>query len=278
MMNYTIFQTYFSEDQKSHLDQDFEPFDNTANLHPEFREYWVNLKVRDIAVKRGLEAWGNFSQRFFLKMGGLTGAAVHQIIKDNPGYDVYFFNYDTRIVMVNYNLWEQGVRHHVHLLTIMEEILPIMGVDTSVIYQPMGFDTWFSACTCIASKDFWDGYLSLVDNFLRAVPKLSIQTHKLLCSGANYAPDRSLWYFPFIQERLFSTYILLNKDSLKVLPYHRDKELWIAQEGYSKLHALKESGIKNKDQSILYSWAQLRNHYEPPPDDMAKVWIPYLWK
>ena len=40
-MSTSIFQIYFKEELKEHLDPDFVPMDNTDNPHPELRE-WDN--------------------------------------------------------------------------------------------------------------------------------------------------------------------------------------------------------------------------------------------
>lgn len=269
-MKFEIFQPYFNEQQQTQIDPGFVPFDNLKNPVPELREYYINLMVQDIANGQGLDMWGNFSPRWKEKLPGYTSADVITHVKSNPGYDVYFFNGFIDQVLQSYNVWEQGTWHHVHLIEIMEETLPVLGIDPTVIHQPMGRGTAFYACYCVASKQFWNGYLDLVTKFLNHIPAYPKHIQDLLCSPSNYSRDPNLWYFPFIQERLFSTYLLLTQGKYRVLPYHHNEKMYSDRFGY--LLDLKDRAIAEGSQALLEQWRTERNSICNWPDH-CKDWI-----
>lgn len=262
MLNYKIFQTYYDKSQINKLDPAFEPFDNCENLHPEFREYWVNLLLYHRASDLNLDHWGSFSQAFASKHSGLTGAAVHEIIEQNPGYDVYFFNHDPYSLFLYFNVWEHGEHYHKHqMLTIMKPALEIMGLDPRLLFLPNHKLNNVMACTCVASKHFWEQYLALAHEFLSVIPKLPDSIQQVLSSGAGYSHAPELWYFPFIQERFFSLVLMMNQNKFKIFAYHKDYET--IRSRYQQLHDLKDQGIKMKDAVKLRSWDKLRKQHAP---------------
>jgi hypothetical protein len=269
-MKFKIFQPYYNEQQRAQIDPGFEPFDNLKNPMPELREYYINLMLRDVASSSDLDLWGNFSPRWKEKLSGYTSADVIERINQNPGYDVYFFNGFIDQVLQSYNVWEQGVWHHTHLIKIMEETLPIMGIDPAVVYQPMGRDVAFYACYCVATKEFWNGYLELVTKFLDCMPLYPLHIQNLVCSPSNYDREPTLWYFPFIQERLFSTYLLLNAGKYNVLPYHHNEDMYTTKYGY--LLDLKDRAIASNSKEFLEQWRLGRNSTFNWPDH-CKDWI-----
>ena len=110
-MSTSIFQIYFKEELKEHLDPDFVPMDNTDNPNPELREWDKWNREHDNIKKQGLDYWGFVSWKFQEKTG-LSGRQVLDFIEANPGRDVYLFNPCILNEAVFANSWEQGDMYH----------------------------------------------------------------------------------------------------------------------------------------------------------------------
>lgn len=256
-MKFKIYQPYLKEEDLGLVDKHFEPFNNCANPAPELREYYINLSIRDLAVKEQLDLWGSFSQRWKEKLPGCDSDFVINRINSNPGYDVYFFNGFIDQVTAFYNVWDQGDWYHKNIVEIMEAALPLMKIDPDILYQPMGRKISFYACYCVANKEFWNGYLGLVGKFIEIIDQLPVHVQDLLCGPSNYSREPTLWNFPFIQERLFSTFLALNPGRFNVLPYHHQENACSPE--YKKLLELKDTAINNNDVGMLNDWISLRD-------------------
>lgn len=256
MVNFKIYQAYFDNSQLQYLDPEFTPLDNTDNLQPELREYPLFLKCRDRAVQDGVNMWGYMSWKWKQKLKNVSAQFVIDRVKNNPDYDVYFFNYYNAIPY--YNVWEQGAYRHTHMMDIMECIFPLMGIDPSVLYQPMNNNVSFYALYCIGNKTWWDGLIEFTTRFISAVDKLPDNIKLLYNQSAGYE-IKSLNYFSFIHERLLSTYLWLNQHRLKVLPYH-DTTISPVD---SMLEDIKSTAIQTAAVSTSDAWFRLRNSYYP---------------
>lgn len=270
-MKFKIYQPYLKAEEKNSVDVNFEPFDNCDNPAPELREYYINLLVREIAVNQELDLWGSFSLRWKEKLPGCNSDFVIDRINNNPGYDVYFFNGFIDQVTAFYNVWDQGNWYHKNLVEIMEAALPLMNIDPDIIYQPMGRKISFYACYCVANKDFWDGYLELVNRFVDIIDQLPLHIQNLLCGPSDYSRDPTLWYFPFIQERLFSTYLALNPGRYNVLPYHHQEN--ICKPEHKMLLELKDTAIDNNNADLLDKWVSLRDTVFSNLPNNPSVWV-----
>lgn len=254
MVNVKIYQAYFDVEQIPHLDPEFTPLDNSQNPYPELREYPLFLKCRDRAKLDNADIWGYLSWKWRQKMPNLSARDILQRIDSNPGYDVYFFNFAKTTNY--YNVWEHGNMCHPHIITIMEKVFPLMGVDPAVLYQPMSNDVSFFALYCAGNSKWWDGLISFTTKFLNSIELLDEDTKRLFNSSALYH-DASLNYFPFIHERLLSTYLFLNRNILKILPYHYEQNT-PAEE---MLEHIKIATLEKNERQLADAWFRLRNSY-----------------
>lgn len=269
-MKYKIYQSYYKDSHVAFLNPEFVAFDNRTNPHPELREYYVALQVRDLAHRAGLDMWGILSPTWNRKLYGITASDIIKHIDSNPGYDVYFFDAFTEQMIRGYNVWEQGSWYHPDIVDVVEAGFTAMGLDLKYLHQPMGRDLVFSNCYCIGTRDFWDGYLDLVTKFLDSITNWSEQDQTKLFGPSQYGLDPDLWYFPFVQERLYSTFLLMQKSRFRVKPYHLNESYHAAQ--YKDLYTLKEQAISKGDPALLEQWRQQRMLIQDGPD-WAKHWI-----
>jgi hypothetical protein len=86
---------------------------------------------------------------------------------------------------------------------------------------------------------------------------------KIYEGSANYARDKSLNLFPFIVERMFSTYLILNRDKLKVHAKPYDYGVYQGSVGQfihvlSALSNLKKLTLKHDSEEIFHQWNAIR--------------------
>ena len=255
-MKFRIFQSYYEPQQKTLLDSEFTPLDNTDNLNPELREYPILKKCHRLAQEQGLDAWGYFSWRWREKLGDVAARDVLKFIEDNAGHDVYIFNPQAEFSVACINVWEHGQYYHPKILEIMKRVYPGMSLGIKNLYQLMHPDTMFFSQYCTASMRFWDDYFLFLDRYINYIPNMDKDTQTLHDSSADYARDFDLGHFPFIIERLLSSFVAMTTDKYKIktLHYHTVPRDYI----YDKLYFLKESAIRYQDQRIVYEWLNFR--------------------
>jgi len=279
-MKTKIWQLYFRNDQLPHLLPGFTPFDNTANLTPDLREYPLIKQCRDLALDEGIDLWGAIPWSWYDKCS-LDHAGFLTHIDRNPGYDVYFFNPFANHMPIVYNVWEQGQWCHPNMVAIMEEIFSLMGYPNA-LYQPMSRADIFWGSVCIGNEKFWDQYFIFADRYIEAIDQLTPEGRRMHDGDTSYR-GTSLTHFSFIQERLMSTFVSLNTNGLKIMPYQHC-ENFFGPEGtigtkLFSLSMLKTIGIERREPYILNQWRHLRNQVKPMlyPNqniDWAEKWIP----
>lgn len=257
-MKLEIFQAYYKQEQVAFLDKEFVPFDNTANTQGQYREYPLFLKIYDYAQEKNLDIWGYTSWRWKDKLPGLTAQNLLDSINLNPGYDVYYWNPCADHAVASLNVWEQGQFWHPSLMEIMKTIMPRLNLDPNLLYQVQHPDTIYFGLYCAGNNKFWQGFLNFAQQYYNCIDTLPNNIKLLHSSGAKYPAYPNLWYFPFIHERLLSTYLVIKYKDLKIWHYHHGKEHF----GYmwDRLYFLKTMAIKYKEPDILMEWQNLRTY------------------
>lgn len=202
-----IHQIFFDPAQRVGLDPAFLPYDNCSNPRPELREFYVFAQ----AVKSGLvdqaDYTGLFSWKFYEKTG-LLGEAVKSFIQKNQGYDVYIINpmiHDLRFR----NVWVQGEQYHTGMIAMTEALLRELGFKVDLKQLRMGAKTMAYCNYWVATPQFWHAYFEFLQSCYRVISETySDEQRQQMFQRADRKIDAS--YFPFIVERLFSTYLLQN--------------------------------------------------------------------
>lgn len=220
-MKFRIYQSYFHPAQIVDLDPEFEPIDNTANINSELREHPINFRCRDLALAADLDVWGMFSWKWRQKLPHLTAPMVIDYISANANYDVYMFNTHPHMTSHVSNVWIQGQASHPYMNEICRELFPKIGLSPLMLFQPMQPEHMCWSNYYLGTRQFWTEWFDLIDRYLQAIPQLSPHVRRLHDSSASYPPDMDLNYFPFIHERLFSTFLTLNRDRFRIKSYHR---------------------------------------------------------
>lgn len=259
-MNYKLFQICFEERQLAQVDPLLTPFDNTENKYPELREYYNFFKVVDDGLTDDLDAWGMFGPRWQAKLRYDSKYVIDEI-DNNPGYDVYTFNHARVVDALFFNVWEQGDHWHPGIKRVAAKALELAGYDSGLVDELM-FDQ--TTCYCsyfVASKQFWKEYLEFLQKIRLALENLPEEEKNIYESSANYARDQELNFFPFIIERIFSTFLVMNRDRFKVHSHNYDYNVYkIGQftQVLSALNNLKTLTLKHDSNEIFNQWNSIR--------------------
>ena len=264
-MNYKLFQICFNEDQIKNIDPLLTPFDNTSNERPELREYHSFMKAWDKKdeLLGGVDAYGFFGPRWQEKLRYGSKDIAHEI-ENNPGYDVYLFNHARIVDALFFNVWEHGEHWHPGIKQVAKHVLEKIPESDPEILNDLMFDQ--STCYCsyfVATKEFWNDYLVFLSKVAYYLTELPEEEKKIYEGSANYARDKDLNLFPFIIERMFSTYLILNRDKLKVHAKPYDYGVYQGSVGQfihvlSALSNLKKLTLKHDSEEIFHQWNAIR--------------------
>jgi len=226
-MRIDIYQIYYKQEQRRHLDSSFIPFNNEGMNYPENFEYAVFFKVFEATNWLKTDLLGTVSWKFKSKTSR-DAKDFYQFIEDNPGYDVYFINPFPELSIYR-NVWEQGELFHSNMTEIVSRLLKECGYPKEIleIETPPNLTAYCNYW--VANKRFWDEYVE----FIRPIWNRILTDREVQASAD---PNINAPYTPFIFERLFSTFLALKtfKVASMPIPQHHRKAylhipyLWVA--------------------------------------------------
>ena len=209
-----IHQIYFDKSQAPFLDPDFVPYFNKKNDRPDWREYHILRSAYNGGQICSNDITGYVSWKFG-KKAKISGKAFIKFIKDNPNHDVYFINPFPFIAATHQNVWHQGEECHPGISDLTQYILSRAGykIDLSNMFMD---ETHFAFCNFWAgTRSFWDRYMAFTEPLYDIVEnQLSSHEKQMLLSCADKMSGAS--FPPYIFERLFSTFLVLNPDIKKI--------------------------------------------------------------
>lgn len=215
-MSLYIYQSFFTEDQRSLLDPAFIPWDNIENRTPHLREYpmWKNSTWKHQYDPTAY--WGLFSVKYKDKT-----SVPPQVFKDwilaNPGYDVYhidpFYFNSSQFP----NTWVQGERWHPGMLEFCDRLFPIIGIKENVRDLTLKPEEFITANYYVGNADFWVRWIHFLDECLHCCDHDQYCFNYLYSYGGMY---NGHWVpnFPFVTERLVTLFVHINKE-LKIMRY-----------------------------------------------------------
>lgn len=210
----TLYQICYSPEQVQNCPDGTTPWDNTLNAKPDLREFPVFEMeyVRRALARPDNSYWGFISPKFQSK-AGISPKQFIDWVNANPGVDVYFINPCPIQEVLWPNVIEQGEYWHPGLKEMIYKGLNKAHVFSSDLIDDiplrMGQYTFAFCNYFIGNMKFWDSYISFVQKFIRACENDPQLNHMLYVGNANYNRDRSLPYYPFVVERLFSTFLTI---------------------------------------------------------------------
>lgn len=204
----SIYQIYYDDEQIPLLDPNFIPYNNSKAISPKQFEYDVFINLYENKLYEKTRLMGAVSWKFNEKTG-INGNEFLKFIQNNPGYDVYFINPFPKLIKFA-NPWLQGEVHHANLVRITESIFKELNypIDLRKVRNDI-----FTTAYCnywVGNHYFWKRYM----DFTRPIYNYIFQSAPLalreLCleKSADSLSDYS--YYPFIFERLFSLFLIID--------------------------------------------------------------------
>jgi hypothetical protein len=122
-----------------------------------------------------------------------------------------------------------------------------------------------STCYCsyfVATKEFWNDYLVFLSKVAYYLTNCLKKKRKFM-KVVRITQEISLNLFPFIIERMFSTYLILNRDKLKVHAKPYDYGVYQGSVGeffmfFQHLSNLKKLTLKHDSEEIFHQWNAIR--------------------
>jgi hypothetical protein len=209
--NIKIFEPIYKENQIL-SDLLFSPLARDKNSRSDWREFQILVDIYKEGRYLESDFVGVFSPKFNLKCK-ITSFQFLEFVHDNPGRDVYFINPFPQIPYWSFNVWMQGEFAHRGLCIVAQELLDICGINVRIDRIPRhGPDILLYSNFWVGSPKFWKSYvgdwLVPIADFLEANPDHAVSLAVMQqTTHTNPAP-----FLPFIVERLFSTFLSINKD------------------------------------------------------------------
>lgn len=188
-----IYQIYYKESQLQYIKSPAIPYFNSDKEY-EFGVFYKEYQ----SIQTGYT--GYLSWRFEEK----TGLTIQKFLdKIDNKYDCYAYNRFPDMLRFK-NVWEQGQAYH----SLMYEILDYYGMNfkdqvndkTNTLYC----NYW------IANQNFWNEYISFCEPYYKKLIDEDGKYYSILF--ANYP----FGYFPYIMERMWSTFVLNTNLTYKV--------------------------------------------------------------
>jgi hypothetical protein len=255
-MAVSVYQIEYSNDVIGEFDPAFIRYDCRGNPEPEKREIAHMLRFYDEGVWRseGSEYFGLVSPKFSGKVG-ISGKAFVDWVNANPGYDVYYVNPFPQLSYWYFNVWTQGESWHPGLVDLANALFVAAGFSFRVENLPRNTArSLLYSNYWVGNEKFWHTYMAFVRKLGDAVDDLDVGDRKKIFEIApHYA---SATYFPFVFERLFSTFLVLH-GGIACFPYHYGHDEIIDRCG------------NDMERFVIREWAEMIDNWDATGRDDA---------
>jgi hypothetical protein len=207
-MTVAIHQIYFDPAQEASLEPAFTPLPNLDNPYPERREFYLFERFYRNQGHRQADLSGLVSHKFRQKTQ-VTGEAFIAWIEANPGYDAYFINPFPQTVYWFFNVWEQGEKSHRGIMALAQDVFDALGYPIRLKAFPRtDAQTTAFSNFWVATPAFWDAFMAFA---LPVYDYMLDERHAARYFESTYH-DSEAEIFPFIIERLFTTFIVTHPE------------------------------------------------------------------
>lgn len=223
MTSSKIFQLYFDQSQLARLDPAFIPIDNSLAKDNRLYEFEKIYSIFKEGIYKSADFVGVVSYKFGSKTK-ITGHQFLSFIDKNPGYDCYFINPFPHLAYLSYNVWSQAEIFHPGISEIAGRVLSELDLVNGLNDVPRHNQR--NLCYCnfwVGSGKFWYAYGDVLSKLSAVIACATNERDSGLFKRTSHITPAP--FFPFIFERLFSTFISLRQD-LRCLAYsHTENEI-----------------------------------------------------
>ncbi|HIJ37789.1 MAG TPA: hypothetical protein HPP80_02735 [Rhodospirillaceae bacterium] len=256
-----IYQIFYNQQTEAARDEAFLPLDCRSDPAPERREIHHILAFFKAQRHYHSDYSGIVSPKFREK-AKITGNHFINFINENPGADVYFINPYPHLSYFCFNLWDQGELVSPGLCDLANQVFAAAGYDIDVRKLPRNrTDTALYCNFWVGSRRFWDLFMPFVDGLVAALDRLPEAVQGRIFGPAPYLTEAT--YFPFIFERMFSTFLALHPEVV-AKPFHNcpadfepyyfsDMERLLIAEWGTMIDGWDQSGVYDADRRQIFS-------------------------
>lgn len=209
-MTIGLYTIAYSDAVLGQVEPGFQVFDCRNDPAPEKREIYHIQRFYRSGEHRKYAYSGLFSPKFAEK-ARMSGPEFAQFVEANPGYDAYFINPYPFLAYLSFNVWEQGELVSPGLCALANVVFEAGGTGIDVYKLPRNKPDTLSYCNFwVGNERFWDEFMRFVEPLIAVVDDLPEPMRQKVFSLAPYLTPAT--YYPFIFERMFSTFLLLRPD------------------------------------------------------------------
>jgi hypothetical protein len=196
-----ILNYYTSRDE---LDPGFEVLDNSANVRPDWYEYWP---IRNYLMNEALQEdafYGFLSPKFKLKTN-LDALAVKTFIEAcPPTTDVALFSPSIHLSALYLNVFEHGDAEHPGLMAAAKQFFARIDPRTAVSELVSDSRNTVHSNYFVARPRFWRAWLAITEQLFAIAETPGDPLGKLLCAPTEYRGQRQVHMKIFLMERVAS--------------------------------------------------------------------------
>jgi len=209
-MKLHLYQIWYDENTKPENDSGLLAFDCRNN--PEFLKREIAHLIRfydEIVQDADNDSYFALLSPRFGEKTGLTIEQVKNFVVQNPANDIFLFNPFPMHVYFDMNVWSSGEVQHEGLKELTQFLFQAANIKFDVYTKHR--NTIFNTVYCnywVASKEFLDGFIGFIKHLDLTIDRMPESERAKYFSDARYHTKAS--FYPFIFERLISTFLLLN--------------------------------------------------------------------
>lgn len=267
--NVRLFSLAWSPETLTQTDPAIATLDNSANLRPDWREYWP---MRHYLLNTPLDeqAYYGFLSPKFTSKTGLTGADVVRFVHSQPEAEVFTFSPQADMGAFFLNVFEQGDTFDPGFLEVCTELLQRIGQPVDLRALVMDSRQVVFSNFIVARPAFWRQWLTLCEKIFQLAEAADTPLAEKINAATTYPGQvpRKV----FIIERMAS--LLLASNPWQCKPYSTYQCAWSAlptaqfKDEAIASDALKLAHNETQNNTFLNAYGELRHRIFP---DVAPI-------
>lgn len=258
-----IYQIYYNDVTRARLDPHFIPLDNTANLRPDWYEFWVILNyLRNNPLQDGC-LYGFLSPSFKNKTGYSGDVIIDLVRRHRQRSDVIYVNFNSDQTAYFVNQFEQGEYWHPGLMRASMEFFDGIGLDIRGIVSRTSNSAYSNFI--IAKPNFWREWRQVAELFWEFCEQQKKSVGEAMVSYGR--KGATAYAKAFVQERIASVityqrqYASVTLDSARGFPitedlFHPHASL---EKNLRSLDLLKQYYVATRDPEFMSVFMKIRN-------------------
>lgn len=176
--------------------------------------------------------FGVVSGKFEIKTQ-VSREAFEKFLVNNPGYDLYFINPFDFMHIIYDNPWEQGEVCHPGLIDLVMALFERVGYSTELIFKTYPVDVLSYCNYFVGNQLFWEKYMDFAMPVFDELSVMFEEDESLQNFNSYLSGECNL--FPFVFERLLSTFLFSEGRNLRIKKYtYSPEEINLQLKNYAK--------------------------------------------